>query len=44
MKMLIGSMWHADPARVLVPIEQLVAGLISVFDDKKSKLEARRKF
>lgn len=35
---------HADPARILLPTEQLVAGLILMFGEKKSKLEARRKF
>ncbi|XP_039154249.1 uncharacterized protein LOC120285676 [Drosophila simulans] len=50
-KMLIVSkikgkacMWlHADPERVLLPTEQLAAELISMFGERKSKLEARRK-
>ncbi|XP_044779752.1 uncharacterized protein LOC123327406 [Drosophila simulans] len=38
-------MWlHADPERVLLPTEQLAAELISMFGERKSKLEARRKF
>lgn len=51
-KMLIVSkikgkacMWlHADPERVLLPTEQLAAELISMFGERKSKLETRRKF
>ncbi|XP_032571180.1 uncharacterized protein LOC116800425 [Drosophila sechellia] len=38
-------MWlHADPERVLLPTEQLAAEFISMFGERKSKLETRRKF
>lgn len=36
-------MWvHAGPARVLLPREQLMAELISMFGENKSILKARR--
>ncbi|XP_044573330.1 uncharacterized protein LOC123257637 [Drosophila ananassae] len=39
------NVWlHANPERIMLPLEELIAELISMFSDKVSKLEARRQF
>ncbi|KAH8327738.1 hypothetical protein KR074_005101, partial [Drosophila pseudoananassae] len=39
------NVWlHANPERIMLPLEELTAELISMFSDKVSKLEARRQF
>ncbi|KAH8240313.1 hypothetical protein KR026_010952, partial [Drosophila bipectinata] len=39
------NVWlHANPERIMLPLEELTAELISMFLDKVSKFEARRQF